>query len=324
MIRHKKILSIVLKIAIGLASFLIVYFRLKGDLTSDNLQLLYNSVFSFQGAIILFICLLLIPVNWGLETYKWQLVTAPVEKVSFKKATQSVYSGICLGNLAPGRATEFIAKIIFFKPENRPQITVLHFINGMFQLCVTYLIGFIALAYKVNSFGDNYLWIAYTAISTAVLVILVFIISLVKIDAVLNFITRRISKKQNTETRHEYKFTRVQLLKLFGLSLLRYFVFYFQMVIIMKLFAGNFNADIALGIALYFLITTTIPMISFLEAAIRAAVAIVVFKGTGLSNAGLALSSVAVWLINIIIPSIAGYFILIRQNFDFKFYASKK
>ncbi|MGZ3920126.1 MAG: hypothetical protein ACXVNM_10460 [Bacteroidia bacterium] len=324
MIRHKKILSIVLKIAIGLASFLIVYLRLKGDLTPGNLQLLYDSVFSMQGASILFICLALIPVNWGIESYKWQLITAPVEKINYKKAMQSVYSGICLGNLAPGRATEFIAKIIFFKPEHRPQITVLHFINGMFQLCVTYLVGFMALAYKVNSFGDSYLWIAYTAISTAALVILIFILSLVKIDAVLHFITLRISKKQKTEVYHHYKFTRVQLLKLFSLSLVRYFVFFFQMILIMQLFAGNFNSDIGLGIALYFLITTTIPMISFLEAAIRAAVAIVVFKGTGLSNAGLALSSVAVWLINIIIPSIFGYFILIRQNFDFKFYASKK
>jgi hypothetical protein len=65
-------------------------------------------------------------------------------------------------------------------------------------------------------------------------------------------------------------------------------------------------------------------MISILEAAIRAAVALVVFKDTGVSNTALALSSVTVWIINIIIPSIAGYFILLKQNFDFKFTSAKK
>lgn len=323
MIRHKKILSIILKIAIGLASFLIIYFRLKTDLTSENLELIYNSVFSGSGIITLIVCILLIPLNWGLETYKWRLIATPVERISFANASRSVYSGICLGNLAPGRATEFIAKIIFFKPENRPQITVLHFINGMFQLSITYIMGFIALAYKMNGFGDDYLWIAYTAISTAALVIIIFIISLIKIDKVLGFISQRISKQKQLQA-SEYIFTKGQLLQLFGISGIRYFVFYIQMVLLLKLFAGEFNEGIGFGIALYFLITTTIPMISFLEAAIRAAVALVVFKGAGISNAGLTLASVSVWFLNIILPSIIGYIILIKQNFDFKFYSPKK
>jgi len=74
---------------------------------------------------------------------------------------------------------------------------------------------------------------------------------------------------------------------------------------------------------LYFLITTTIPMISVIEPAIRAAVALVVFSDTGLSNTAMALASVSVWLFNIIIPSIAGYIFLLEQNFDFNFGKSK-
>lgn len=306
-----------------MACFLIIYFRLKNDFTPTNLALLSDSVFSGNGVFTLLICILLIPLNWGIESYKWKIITAPVEVISFFNASRSVYSGVCLGNLAPGRATEFIAKIIFFKPENRPQITVLHFVNGMFQLSITYIIGFVALAYKMKSFGDAYVWIAYTAISTAVLVIIIFIICLVKIDRVLNFITQRISKQKQIAVA-AYKFTKIQLLQLFGLSAIRYVVFFIQMVLLIKLFAGNFDATIGFGIALYFLITTTIPMISFLEAAIRAAVALVVFKDAGISNGGLALASISVWLLNIILPSILGYIILLKQNFDFKFRASGK
>jgi len=74
---------------------------------------------------------------------------------------------------------------------------VLHFVGGMFQLCVTYLIGFVALAYKIKSFGDEYLWIAYLTGSIACLVILIFIISLFKIDRVLHVVSKKISKEQN-------------------------------------------------------------------------------------------------------------------------------
>ncbi|MCE3228856.1 MAG: hypothetical protein K0S32_3407 [Bacteroidetes bacterium] len=323
MAKHKKIVSILLKVLIGVASFFIVWYRLKSDFTESNVELLKEAVFSGSGILSVIVCLLLIPVNWGIESYKWMIVTQPVEAINFATASRSVYSGICLGNLAPGRATEFIAKIIFFKAENRPQITVLHFINGMFQLSVTYLIGFIALAYKLNSFGEDYIWIAHTAISTAVLVILVFIISLIKIDKVLSFISHRISKQHKVEAL-PYRFTGKQLSILFGFSLIRYFVFFTQMILLIHLFGGSINTNVLLGTALYFLITTTIPMISFLEAAIRAAVALVVFKDTNISNTALALSSVSVWLINIILPSIIGYFILLKQNFDFRFSSLKK
>ena len=61
------------------------------------------------------------------------------------------------------------------------------------------------------------------------------------------------------------------------------------------------------------------PMISVIEAPIRAAIALVVFKDAGLSDAGLALASVLIWLVNIIVPSIFGYLVLLKQNFNFKF-----
>jgi hypothetical protein len=320
--RRKKILSILIKIAIGVASVLIIYFRLQDDFTSENSELLKNSLVSSSGLWSLIICVLLIPVNWGIETYKWQLITKPIEKISFKRASQSVYSGICLGNLAPARATEFIAKIIFFKPENRPKITVLHFFNGMFQLSVTYVIGFVALVYRLHSFGEN-VWMAYTAVSSAITIILVFMISIWKIDKILKFISDRISKDKKT-VRLEYKFEKSTLFQLFGFSFVRYGVFFVQMLLMMNVFSNGFSFEVALGIALYFLITTSIPMISFLEAAIRTAVALIVFKNTGISSTALALASLAVWLINIIIPSIAGYIILVRQNFDFKFSAKAK
>jgi len=320
LLQRKKIVSTSIKLLIGFISFFLIYSRLKSDFTPEKLELLSSLAFSAKGLICFGLCFLLIPINWGIESYKWQIITAPIEKISFKIANYSVYSGICLGNLAPGRATEFLAKIVFFKLENRPKITVLHFINGMFQLCITYLIGLTALIFQLKQFEGDNVWLAYTTSSIAILVFGVFIFCLIKINFILNLITKKISKQKSIEN-FKYPFTAKKLSHLFGFSLIRYCVFSAQFILLIYLFhEENLNIFIFMGIAIYFLITTTIPMISLLEAPIRAAIALIVFQNSGVSNSALALSSVLIWIINIIIPSIYGYSILLKQNFDFKIF----
>lgn len=326
---RKKIVSTIIKVLIGLGSFFIIYLRLKNDLTSEKLELLGALAFSLKGLVCFSICLLLIPVNWGIESFKWKIITEPIEKISFKTATYSVYSGVCLGNLAPGRATEFLAKIIFFKIENRPKITALHFINGMFQLCITYLFGLSALIFQLKQFEGDNMWLAYTTSTIAILIFAVFIFCLVKIDLILSFITKKINKQQTLEN-FKYPFSAKKLIQLFGLSIIRYCVFALQFLLLIYLFHQQpLNFSIFVGMALYYLITTTIPMISVLEGPIRAAIALIVFHDSGISDSALALSSVLIWLINIILPSIYGYSILLKQNFEpiaigFKLFGKQK
>lgn len=322
MSNRKKILSRLIKVLVGIGCLAIIWYRLAPEFNASNRALLVQQVFSAGGFFYLLATLLLIPLNWGIEAYKWKLITAPVQWISYKTATKSVYSGVCLGNLAPGRATEFVAKIIYFKIDNRPKITVLHFVGGMFQLSITIIMGFIALLFKLSAFGESAAWIRYAVPASGVLLLGLLILSIVKINWILNFASRRVSKGKALED-FDYHFTPKALLQLFGFSLLRYLVFFTQFFLLLLLFEKNVGLILLPGMALYFLITTVIPMISALEAAIRAAVAIMVFKDSGISPAALALSSLLIWMVNIILPSIAGYFFLVRQNFNFKLFRNK-
>ncbi|MBL7930890.1 MAG: flippase-like domain-containing protein [Bacteroidia bacterium] len=304
-------------------SFFIIYLRLGNEFTEEKVSLLYDAALSAGGLACFGLSLALIPLNWGIEAYKWKLITAPIQWVSYKTATKSVYSGVCLGNLAPGRATEFVAKIIFFKIENRPKITVLHFVGGMFQLSITIIVGFFAILFRINQFQDTNAWITYVVFTGGILMVLLLALSIYYINPLLNFISKKIRKGAPVEDFH-YTFTPLVLVKLFGFSLLRYSVFCLQFCLLLAMFNVTIDISILTGVTLYFLITTLIPMISLLEAAIRAAIALIVFKDAGISNTVLALSSVLIWLVNIIIPSIAGYIILLRQNFNFKLFKTQK
>ncbi len=321
--KSNKLIGILLKLIIGVASFAIIYWRIKKELTVENMDLLVDALTNSSGLLLIATSILLFPVNWGIESYKWMLITAQIQKINYVTSTKSVYAGICVGNLAPGRATEFLAKIHFFKPENRISITVLHFVNGMFQLSITVLFGLLALLLRSNSSQTNDEWLKTISIILSAVVMLGFVLALFNINKLMNWLYKRFSKHSSAQAVH-ISWGNGLLGKLFFFAFVRYLVFSFQFILLMHVFNVQANYVYLLtGIYIYFLFTTIIPMFSIIEAAVRTAIALVVFSDLGLSNAALAVVAVLLWLINIVFPSIVGYVILLRENLSLSSFTFK-
>lgn len=312
----KKILSFSLKLAVGILSFWVIYWHLKNDLGPEQLPLLKTTFLTPTALLMVVSASLLMPFNWGIESLKWRHITKPIEHITFAGAQRSVYSGVFAGNLAPGRATEFLAKILFFKPENRISITVLHFINGMFQLSITIILGLLAMYYKTQAFTGDLAWIKYAGGIGGGVLLLVFGWCFFNTGRILQFVIKRVLKQEG-ESHFNYTFSLESIFFLFGFSVLRYAIFALQMALLLICAGAPFSPVLFINIAIYFFITTTIPMVSFLEAAIRVAIALVVFNDLGVAVSLLALVSVLLWLINIVVPSIIGYLVLINKKIDF-------
>ena len=318
--RYKNIITWLVKILIGLASFAIIYWRLKDELTADKLQNIQNSFSTATAYCLLFFCLVLVPLNWGIESYKWKLITKPVEEINYGRAMRSVLAGLCVGNLAPGRATEFVAKVLFFRSENRGTITLLHFVNGLFQLSITIVLGLIALLSKYDLSNDispaQFLLIGISCM----LLLSLFILFVFKFNMLQKWIFS-LFKKSLGERTMPYKFKKESISRLISFSFIRYLVFTTQFVLILKIFyAGPLNSSILASVCVYFLLTTILPMISFIEPAIRAAIALLVFGGLEISEISLVTTAIMVWLINIVFPSIVGYYIIVKEKFEFSLF----
>lgn len=313
---YKNIITWLVKILIGVGSFAFIYWRLKDDLNAENLKLLTTTFLLPTAYCLLIFCLLLVPVNWGIESYKWKLITKPIEEISLVTSMKSVYSGLCVGNLAPGRATEFLAKVLFFKPDNRPTITLLHFVNGMFQLSITIVIGLLALVFKFDT-GNGLNSAQFLSIGIFCMLLLAFFLMFVfKFNTLQKWIFG-LFKKSLAAKSLPYTFTKNSIATLTFFSILRYIVFTAQFVLILKLFyQGTINSSILASVCIYFLLTTVLPMISFIEPAVRAAIAILVFRNTDINEISLVLTAVLLWLINIVLPSILGYLIILREKFE--------
>lgn len=256
------------------------------------------------------------PVNWGIESFKWKLCTEQIESISYKTALKSVFTGICLGNLAPGRAMEFVAKIYFFKPENRPTITILHFINGMFQMLITVIVGLISIAYKLteNKTSNNLIYFILIGGLALIIFFCWAILNVGFIQKKLKFI-----KWFNKNNSNEIKFSLKLILTLISLSTIRYFVFTFQFYLFYKTLTPEAEMLTTFAsIAAYFMITSLVPMISFIEPAIRAAIALFVFNQSNESSITIVLCATVLWLINVVIPSIIGYLVILKEKIEFK------
>ena len=308
----KNIVSILVKILVGIACIGLMANRLYQSYTIENIASV-AAIFNFHNTLLIFVTGMLLFLNWGIEVYKWKSFTHFVEKVSFVKAWQSVWMGVCIGNLTPGRLGEFAGRVLFFRPENRAKATTLHFVSGITQLLVTIVMGCIGLL-GFSSIIDKSYFIA--VLIAEALLLFTFSLLLLRINRVVLWL-------QKLDFLKKYDFTdlaigRKDLLKLLGLSTIRYLVFFVQFYLLLEACGVKGSVyHISGAISITYLLLSTIPMISFIEVAIRAFVVVLLFGGLGSNDWQLSVAATLLWVINIVIPSVVGYIFLIKNKFTF-------
>ncbi|MBS1635656.1 MAG: flippase-like domain-containing protein [Bacteroidetes bacterium] len=315
MSQRKKILAYTIKLSVGVLCFGIIYFRMRSAFGNNA------SVFGFLNDPVslwlLAACCLFMPVNWGIEAYKWRLITKGVEPIGFWRAYGSVMAGVCTGNLAPGRSTEFVAKILFFKPENRALISVLHFVNGMLQLSVTIVIGVLAFMVRIGDTGQAGPMI-YGILLFSGLLLLLFLLVIFRFRALQSWLfSLKWLRPYKPEEPVELPLRR--LLMLFVCSVWRYTVFVIQFFLLFAcLQVETPMSSFLCSVGIYFMLTSIVPMISIIEPAIRAAIALFVFNMSDEESVKLVTISTLLWLINIVLPSLIGYIIILKEKFVIK------
>jgi hypothetical protein len=259
--------------------------------------------------------LFLMPVNWVLEAFKWQKITATLQPISLMRALASVWAGLCVGNLTPGRFGEFAGRILFFHPEHRSKISLTHFVCGMTQLLTTCVIGVLAIViFLAQQLPEQKaLWISI--LMACLLFTIGLIVIFFRINRVYDWVSRR-------KWFHRFQFgsmeySRVLLMKLVGISIIRYAVFASQYFMLLRFCGSSIHPFLLYqGIAISFMLMSALPMISVLEVFIRAAIAVMIFGIYDSHYLLIALASSLLWLMNIILPSIFGYFIILFHRLE--------
>jgi hypothetical protein len=206
---------------------------------------------------------------------------------------------------------EFAGRVLFLEPQHRVQGSFATVLGSMAQFVVTLVMG--GLAVMVGRYlhqGHDLLTHAWSVLvwssflMGAVAVLLFF--SPVAFGRLLLAVPwlRRFERQAHILDQLD----RRTLLRVFCLSCGRYAVFTLQFALLLHGLAAVPLTDALASVPVIFLVTTLVPTTALTELGIRSSVAATFVNG----DAGLVILSTAlVWLINIVVPALAGSLLLL-------------
>ena len=312
---YKKTALLILKIVTGALLSWVLIGKLKESAAQFDLNYITDAIGERQNLQLILFCILLMPLNWMLESWKWMLIiNATIDRISFFTAFKSVLSGVAFGNLAPGRATEFAGKILFIPEGNRVKATYLHFVSGSSQLIVTLFAGMSVVLF--NGIPDG--------ISEGIRIVTYILVPVLLVLLLLFFFNPDYTFSRLTKVKFirkiadgEIKVGRRVLVKIFSISVIRYLVFLIQFILVAAIFFSEKDpVRYVPGICLYYLFASVVPMISVIEAFMRGGIAVLVFAYIEPNSVSIFICSTAIWLVNVVVPSVAGYlfFLFLRPK----------
>ncbi|MBR08461.1 MAG: hypothetical protein CMP48_12395 [Rickettsiales bacterium] len=227
---------------------------------------------------------LLMPLNWYLEVQKWRM-SIEEEQLSFKEGVQAVLSGLALNWILPFTLGDVTGRLA--NAQNRKKVGMALIITRTISMIITLAFGGCGVVYYLGYSSKYYLLIVALSITS------LFILSRV------------------------YRFAE---LKSYGrvicLSVIRYLVFSIQFIILIwALVPGLAWETIVLGVGWVFLFRSVVPSL-FGNFGIREASALMFFEKYLEVPAVILIPSLLIWIINTVIPSVIGAFLLFKLRLN--------
>src|SRR5690242_551562 len=89
--------------------------------------------------------ILLMIVNWGIEALKWKISVRSIQKVSWLKSLQAVFSGVSFSVSTPNRIGEYLGRVLYMDEGNRLRTISATIVGSLSQLIITLIAGCIGL-----------------------------------------------------------------------------------------------------------------------------------------------------------------------------------
>lgn len=279
---------------------------------------------SWQSSLrgLLGLTILLMPVNWGLEARKWQLLGRKIEPLSFGQAYRAVMVGLTLGFITPNRLGDYAARILALQSKQRLEAIGAVFMGRYSQLVATVLAGSLGLLYFILHFC----WGPYPAVGLSMVLLLAGLsLGMVLLLYHARALVAAVAAMKPLQRLVPYlalmgNYSRQEVSRLLLLSLGRYLVFLLQFVLLLVLFEVRLSPlQYVCGVSGTFLLRSVVPSVSLLsDLGARELSAMYLFGLLGQERLQVLSASLGLWLLNIALPSAAGLVLVLRVRWQRK------
>lgn len=321
----KKYLALFLKILITICALVFIYYKLKQEEVS------WNAWFSNMGTSHIgfaLLAFLLIPVNWGLEAWKWKYALGGLyPEYSFRSACKGVIAGVATGIFTPNRIGDYAGRLMYLKRGKRWEAGVVLLLNRLTQMLITLWVGCYCFAYLllgeaevlqelIPAIGLENEWLVLILIGIS----LVFSVLLI-FSAKLNlhrWLPNKWKKGKEVLMNGLGSLSPQNILFMSLIGGLRFLVYSLQYALLLLAFGFSGNPFLAfLLIGLVFLIKSLLPYFSFTELGLRESVALFVMGIWQVSAVTAVGSTFVLYVFNLIFPALLGLMLIqLKSSID--------
>lgn len=292
-----------------------IYYKVKDDVSLQQTKDLLSNAVSGNNIWLIVLLVLLMCINWGIESAKWQILVSRVQQVSFYMAYRAVLSGLSLSLFLPNGLGDYAGRLVYMKEGNRLRSVTLTLVGSMAQLIVTLVMGLGGLLYLKETAWQNSIQIQGLSIflvNGIIFMIAMGVLLLLFVYFKLSWLTIMFEKIPLV---HKYRFMvehlehigRRDLTRILLLSFIRFSVFIVQYMVMLYIFNVQLNITNAVStICVLFLVLAILPTIPVADLGLRGEAALQLFGILTANKLGIIATTAGIWLLNLIIPAVAG------------------
>jgi hypothetical protein len=328
----KKTYNILLRIIIFAATYGFLYKKIFLGKDWQQQYRLFTGLLEKPGVkTLLVIVVLLMLVNWGIESQKWRFLIRRIERISFFRSVQAVFAGASISFFTPNRTGEYFGRAFILDKASHIDGILITILGSMSQLYITILTGTISMLVFIRQFLAGHALFSghvfYVVIVLVVLLDILLLFMLVNIQYISVLREKLFRSRFKRFRRHLAVFSEIRprhMLMVLAMSFLRYIVFTCQFLILLEVFSVPVPVPEAIVItSLIFFVLSVVPTVTLTELGIRDSVAVYFFgiwfgQSGGMPDAiliGILSASTLLWVINLAIPAITGTLFVYRLKF---------
>ncbi len=265
----------------------------------------------------------LVFLNWGIEARKWQLLISGVQKLSFLTAYKAVLSGLTLSLNTPNRIGEYGGRILYIKEGNRIKAISLSIAGSISQLIITLFMGcggLLFLIYFKHPLNGSLMGLSFFWLRTLLMIsgccFIILLIFYFRIAGTVRWVEKIPAVSRYVQYINVLEEFRANLLlRLLGLSCLRFLVFVIQYILLLQVLNVTIPFIEAFWIiTILFLVLAIVPSFAIADLGIRGKISTGLLSLYSTNVIGIIGTTFGIWFINLFIPAVIGSLLIIGRR----------
>ena len=294
-----------------------IYHRVNNNHNLVQFEELIAHISRSQVIVTLSLVVLLMVVNWVLESFKWRYLARTLVKMSIFEAIEAVFCGLTWAIFTPNRIGEYGGRVMFLPNRKRIHGVFAMAVGSFGQNVITNITGLLASLWFIYYFLhiDIWLYLGMAVLIIAFLVLLsVFYFNIKWLVGFLDKIPFLVKYRRFFDIMGRY--TSRELFVVIGFSIARFFVFTFQYYLVIHLLLPDMQIfEMMMTVIVFIFIQSALPSMDLLDIGVRSFTASHLFLYITNQQIAIIAAVSSIWLVNLIVPAILGSIFVLKLRF---------